>query len=293
MGAPIKVRRIDFYPDEWLVGVRSLNMEERAVYFHILALIYSHGGDIPLNPKDIARELHTKSTRVSSIVADLIEKGKLTLTDNRLGNRRASDEIEKAANRIAQNRVNGPKGGRTRQAPEMIPSRSPDDPDISDDSPPGTAGDEQPIIKGTSGYQSIKINTLAEPNGSGVQNPTTTTTTTSTNKEREDAAPAGAGPSGPSLFPDIEAAPASPPAPEKPLFDLGKAVLGQKTGGMIKNLLKHCGNDISRAMDVLNLAKTKSNPREYIGAIVRGEPAAKSDCVLAETDKLYRELGVL
>lgn len=61
-----------------------------------------------------------------------------------------------------------------------------------------------------------------------------------------------------------------PPNPEKELYDRGKQVLGEKAGGLIKSLLKAKGGDIALARAAIETASTKSNPREYIGAIARG-----------------------
>jgi hypothetical protein len=45
-------------------------------------------------------------------------------------------------------------------------------------------------------------------------------------------------------------------------------------------------------MQTLQLAALKSDPREYIGAVLRGSAEARADDVLAETERLYRDLGV-
>ena len=80
--------------------------------------------------------------------------------------------------------------------------------------------------------------------------------------------------------------------PEKPVYDLGKIVLGAKAGGFVKKLLVHVGGDCERAIAALDRARKKSDPREYVGAFIRGERLARTDDVLAETDALYRRLGV-
>lgn len=63
---------------------------------------------------------------------------------------------------------------------------------------------------------------------------------------------------------------APPPSLEKQLFDRGRQVLGEKAGGMIKNLLKAKNGDFALARAALEVAATKAAPREYIGAIIRG-----------------------
>jgi hypothetical protein len=63
---------------------------------------------------------------------------------------------------------------------------------------------------------------------------------------------------------------APPPDLEKQLYDRGKEVLGEKAGGLIKSLLKAKNGDTALARAAIETASTKSNPREYIGAIARG-----------------------
>lgn len=61
---------------------------------------------------------------------------------------------------------------------------------------------------------------------------------------------------------------------------------------MIARLLSHCGGDCRRVLDLVQLAESKSDPREYLGAVLRGDTVVRADEVLAETQRLYRELGV-
>ena len=63
---------------------------------------------------------------------------------------------------------------------------------------------------------------------------------------------------------------------EKQLFERGKAVLGEKAGGLISNLIKAEGS-IELARAAIETAATKQNPREWIGAIVRGNRPAEVD----------------
>jgi hypothetical protein len=69
--------------------------------------------------------------------------------------------------------------------------------------------------------------------------------------------------------------PSQPPAKPKPsdpeteLFRRGREVLGNSAGGVISQLLKAKGKpELARA--AVEVAATKENPREYIGAIIRG-----------------------
>ena len=90
---------------------------------------------------------------------------------------------------------------------------------------------------------------------------------------------------------DVSSAAGAASDPQKSVFDLGKRLLG--SGGQVRKLLDHCGGDCGRALDMLRRAEGKSDPKEYVGAILRGDAGARADDVLAATDRLYRELGVL
>jgi len=76
------------------------------------------------------------------------------------------------------------------------------------------------------------------------------------------------------------------------LYKAGREILGSKAGGLVTELLNHCGGDIQRAGDLLQLSASKDNAQEYVNRILRGDPAARSDDVLAETERLYRDIGV-
>jgi hypothetical protein len=78
----------------------------------------------------------------------------------------------------------------------------------------------------------------------------------------------------------------------KEVFDRGKAILGNRAGGLVAKLLQHCDGDCRRALSLLQLAASKGDPREYVGAVLRGDAAAKTVEILAETERLYRDLGV-
>lgn len=65
-------------------------------------------------------------------------------------------------------------------------------------------------------------------------------------------------------------APDGAPNPEKDLYDRGKIVLGNGSGGLIKRLLLAKQGDTALARAAIETASTKSDPREYIGGVLRG-----------------------
>lgn len=58
--------------------------------------------------------------------------------------------------------------------------------------------------------------------------------------------------------------------PEADLYRRGKQILGPTAGGMIRNLLTAKGGNISLARAALELASTRGDAKQYIGAMVRG-----------------------
>lgn len=79
-------------------------------------------------------------------------------------------------------------------------------------------------------------------------------------------------------------------ASDKPLFDFGKSVLGRNSGGQIQRLRKKYPD--GEVMRLLEVAATKSDPREYVGAIVRGDPAVTASIFAAQQREEYRRMGV-
>lgn len=60
------------------------------------------------------------------------------------------------------------------------------------------------------------------------------------------------------------------PDPEVELFRRGREVLGKQAGGLVSKLLAAKQKNIALTRAAIEQASTKSDPREYIGAILRG-----------------------
>lgn len=68
-----------------------------------------------------------------------------------------------------------------------------------------------------------------------------------------------------------------PPTLEKQLFERGKQVAGQSAGGLIAKVLKAKNGDVALARAAVEVASTKQDPREYLGAVAGGnEPASQN-----------------
>lgn len=73
--------------------------------------------------------------------------------------------------------------------------------------------------------------------------------------------------------------------PEKDLFDRGKLLLGKSSGGLIRNLLTAKNNSVPLARAAIEMASTKQDPKEYLGAIIRGRDADNYEAARIRGDR--------
>ena len=79
----------------------------------------------------------------------------------------------------------------------------------------------------------------------------------------------------------------APADPKKPIYDLGKSLLGKSSGGQVTKLIEYHRGDLVQTMRTLRLSAGTSTPREYVGAILRGDRQLATDW-----DLEYRRMGV-
>ena len=112
-----KIRRVDFYPDEFLSGVDQLSPEEIGVYWSICSKIYSRGEVLPDDDREHARIFRLDPRTWRRIKAALVAKGKIRIEDGTIINDRCMAELSKAGKRIEDARAAGHEGGRPRGTP--------------------------------------------------------------------------------------------------------------------------------------------------------------------------------
>jgi len=125
-----KIRRIDFSPDEFLVGVAGLRPAEIGAYWIACSLMYSKGGAIPDDEVWISRACgcHVRSWR--ALRQRLIDAGKLALADGFLSNSRTLREIERAEGRVTASRGAAAASARARRERAENEAQSNDNRDI-------------------------------------------------------------------------------------------------------------------------------------------------------------------
>ncbi len=99
-----KIRHVDYYPDEFMVGVVGLGPAEIGGYWIACSLMYSRGGPIIDDDAWIARACGCNPRTWRAIKARLVAAGKLTVRDGFISNSRAIREIEKAQKRLKHSR---------------------------------------------------------------------------------------------------------------------------------------------------------------------------------------------
>src|SRR5581483_1414767 len=121
-----KVRRVDFSPDEWLVGTRELELDERGAYWDACSLIYSRGGPIADDERWLAKALACDVRTWRRLRARLLEVGKLRVVtidgQPHLTNERAEREIERANGRIEK----ASRGGKAKAEKHTAAQHRPD-----------------------------------------------------------------------------------------------------------------------------------------------------------------------
>lgn len=108
----IKVRRIDFSPDEWLAATVGLSAVDKGCYWTVCALIYARGGPVDDDPVWIAKNCGCDPRTWKAARRRLLSCGKLTLVGppngdgngvapfGQLTNTRCEQELNKARERM-------------------------------------------------------------------------------------------------------------------------------------------------------------------------------------------------
>lgn len=110
--APSKVVRIDYYPNEYIVGMSSIPYSHQAIYWMVCSLVMSHGGAIDNDPKRIGGLCGIGSAKARNMISDLVSWGKLTENESKITQKRAENEWKNAKKRTVSAQNNGQNGGR-------------------------------------------------------------------------------------------------------------------------------------------------------------------------------------
>ena len=109
----MKVRRVDFSPDEWLAGTVGLTLEEEGLYIRLCALIWSRGGRVAEDLLRASTKAH--GNKVNAVLDRLEAKGKITRNGPEIGQKRAEKELENAEIRLRNASENGQLGNKIKK----------------------------------------------------------------------------------------------------------------------------------------------------------------------------------
>lgn len=87
----------NFYPADFMNGVRGLSAQEVGVYTMLLCRIYEEDGPVEYHIRRLATYCGMRDATFQKVVETLVDLGKITLSDGRLSNPRAEAEISKRA----------------------------------------------------------------------------------------------------------------------------------------------------------------------------------------------------
>ena len=114
-----KIRYVDFYADEWLVGTMGLSVVDVGVYIQACALIYSRGG--PIEKDDLRRFVVCHGRTFEAALRHLADAGKLTVSGSKISSNRCQNTLETSLKRVQKWAENGAKGGRPRNNINDLP----------------------------------------------------------------------------------------------------------------------------------------------------------------------------
>ncbi len=118
----MKIRRVNFSPDEFLAGTVRLSAVERGCYWTVCCLIYSHGGPVDDDPEWLAKACNCHGNTWLAVRRRLVDLGKLFALPptgaqpcGRLMNRRAAQELNAAHSRVKLARKAGETSAKTQR----------------------------------------------------------------------------------------------------------------------------------------------------------------------------------
>ncbi len=114
----------DFYPADFMNGVRGLSAQEVGVYTMILCRIYEESGPIEFHPVRLATYCGMRENAFSKIITRLVDLGKFSLVEGMLSNRRAEAEISRRASKL---KINSRAGKASAQKKQQIQQPKPTD----------------------------------------------------------------------------------------------------------------------------------------------------------------------
>lgn len=103
----MKIRRIDFYPSDWLEGTIELSSFDRGVYITICSLIYARGG--PITEELITRSSIEHGNAILASLSRLEKARKIVRNGLEISQKRCGNELERCQKRSGNASENASK----------------------------------------------------------------------------------------------------------------------------------------------------------------------------------------
>lgn len=117
-----RIPYFDFYPSDFMHGVRGLSAQEVGVYTMMLCRIYEENGPVEYHVMRLATYCGMRESTFVKTVEKLIELGKLELVDGMISNHRAEAEISSRAHKLKINSKAGKASAEKRQQKQRMTS---------------------------------------------------------------------------------------------------------------------------------------------------------------------------
>ena len=117
-----RIPYFDFYPSDFMHGVRGLSAQEVGVYTMMLCRIYEENGPVEFHVMRLSTYCGMRESTFVKTVEKLIELGKLQLVEGKITNHRAEAEISSRANKLKNNSKAGKASAEKRQQKQRLAS---------------------------------------------------------------------------------------------------------------------------------------------------------------------------
>ncbi|NYD82086.1 uncharacterized protein YdaU (DUF1376 family) [Ochrobactrum intermedium] len=117
-----RIPYFDFYPSDFMHGVRGLSAQEVGVYMMMLCRIYEENGPVEFHVMRLSTYCGMRESTFVKTVEKLIKLGKLQLVEGKITNHRAEAEISSRANKLKNNSKAGKASAEKRQQKQRLAS---------------------------------------------------------------------------------------------------------------------------------------------------------------------------
>lgn len=115
-----RIPYFDFYPTDFMNGVRGLTPNEVGIYIMILCRIYEENGPVEYHPARLSTYCGARENTFVKVFARLVDLGKFSMTDGMVMNNRAEREIASRETRLKINSRAGKISAEKRQQKQCM-----------------------------------------------------------------------------------------------------------------------------------------------------------------------------